>query len=117
MATRTGLAPASIQQNRYLRARMGISIDKIAQEDGVSQRTVEQSIERVGAFRQSKSVEFVNQAISEIILTSQDATNKVLTRALRAQIEERDEGTGQIRKGPDFEVQEIRALYVSPLRG
>ena len=60
MATRTRLAPASLQ-NRYLRARMGISIDKVAQEDGVSQRTVGRSIERVEPFRQSKSVEFVNR--------------------------------------------------------
>jgi adenosyl cobinamide kinase/adenosyl cobinamide phosphate guanylyltransferase len=105
MGTRTRLAPASIQQSRFLRHRVGFSIEEIARRDGVSQRTVERSIQRVDAFRQANSVEFVNEALSNSVMKHKQDMDRSIANALRAQRQVKDQKTGEIKTVPDHQVR------------
>jgi predicted DNA-binding protein YlxM (UPF0122 family) len=105
MTTSRRLAPAPIQQNRYLRARTGISIEEIARHDGVSKRTVEQSIQRVEAFRQGNSIEVVNEALSNSILKNKADMDRSINSALNAKRLVKDPEDGTYRSVPDHRVQ------------
>lgn len=105
MTNRQSLAPSLIQQNRFLRARAGLSIEEIARQDGVSQKTVERSIQSVDAFRQANSVEVVNEALFNSILRNKPDMDKSINSALKAKRLVKDPEDGTYRSVPDHRVQ------------
>jgi hypothetical protein len=104
MAFSRKLAPVPIQQSRFLRARAGVSIEEIALQDRVSQRTVERSIQRADAFRLANSIEAVNEALSDSILKNKPDMDESINSALKATRLVKD-ADGTYRSVPDHRVQ------------
>lgn len=92
-----------LHMSRFVRHAGGMSIEDIAESDGVSISRVQQSIKTVQAYRQMCTVEEANVAVVDIVLSAAEAQKRSILLALNA--------TKSVKRGnryvqePDWDVR------------
>lgn len=78
------LKHSSINISRYIRHKLGKTPEEIAEEDKVRPSAVLNSIASVDAFRQTHTVEFLNEAMIDVVMQNKDKLQRTLSAGLTA---------------------------------
>ena len=74
----------SLHMTRFVRNRSGKTIEEIAKEDKVTERTVQESISVVREWQEMRSIETMNFGVSGVVISTLDKASKALNAALDA---------------------------------
>jgi hypothetical protein len=95
----------TIHKSRYDRAQQGMTLKQIAEEDGVSEYTVENSIRKVEIFRITCSPTEVEVRQAETLMVLADHEEAALQRCLTAKRLIFDDDGNKIGEEPDYPIQ------------
>jgi hypothetical protein len=100
------IAPTEVHRLRFAKNKLlGMSVEQLAKDEGIEERYIRQSIEKVEAYRALNTLEELEASQVEVVLFNRDLEKLAIRGSLTAVTEVRDDKGKILYKLPDHETR------------